>query len=134
MASLEVIASVGVQYAAVLREKASIRSAEALLRVGVIPEGRKYLAERTGISSDLILKWVNLVALLRIKGVGEEYCTLLEKAGISTLEELQQCDPENLYHRIIEVNLTKRVVRRLPTLAMVTRWIEQAKGLASAIT
>lgn len=134
MASLEVIASVGVQYAVVLREKASIRSAEALLRVGAIPEGRKYLAERTGISGDLILKWVNLVDLLRIKGVGEEYCTLLGKAGISTLEELQQCDPENLYHRIIEVNLSKRVVRRLPTLAMVTRWIEQAKGLASAIT
>ncbi len=134
MASLEAIASVGLQYVAVLREKAGIRSAEALLRVGSIPEGRKYLEERTGISRDLILKWVNLADLLRIKGVGEEYCTLLEEAGVSTLEELQQCDPEDLYRRMIEANLAKRVVRRLPTLAMVTRWIEQAQELAPIIT
>ncbi len=133
MASLGAIASIGVQYEAVLREKAGIRSAEALLRVGAIPEGRKYLEERTGLSSDLILKWINLVDLLQIKGIGEEYCTLLAEASVSTLEELQRCDPEDLYQKIIEVNLARRLVRRLPTLAMVTRWVAQAKQSASAI-
>jgi hypothetical protein len=34
----------------------------------------------------------------------------------------------------MKVNLAKRLVRRLPTLAMVIRWVEQAKELAPAIT
>ena len=32
------------------------------------------LAEKTGISEKNILEWVNLSDLMRIKGVGEEYC------------------------------------------------------------
>ena len=43
-----------------------------------------------GISSTLILEWVNHVDLMRIKGVGSEYSDLLEAAGVDSPAELAQ--------------------------------------------
>jgi predicted flap endonuclease-1-like 5' DNA nuclease len=62
----------------------------------------------------LILEWVNHVDLFRIKGVGEEYSDLLEEAGVDTVPELAQRNPENLYQKLVAVNQEKRLVRQLP--------------------
>ena len=59
-----------------------------LLAAGGTPQGRRELSEKTGISHDLILEWVNLSDLFRIKGIGEEYSDLLEEAGVDTVVEL----------------------------------------------
>ncbi len=136
MANLEAIEGIEPMYAATLREKAGIRSAEALLRVGATPEGRKDLEERTRISGELILGWVIMADLMRIKGVGGQYSELLEKAGVNTAKELERWDPEDLYRKLIEVNMakSKRLVGRLPTLVMVKGWVEQAKQLPTVIT
>jgi len=37
----------------------------------------------------LILKWVNMADLFRVKGIGQEYSELLEKAGVDTVRELR---------------------------------------------
>ncbi len=60
---------------------AGIATTEKLLEVGGTPKGRKELAEKAGIDETLILEWVNLADLFRIKGVGSEYSDLLEEAG-----------------------------------------------------
>lgn len=112
---------------------AGIATIEALLKAGATPKGRKELAEKTGISGDLILEWVNHCDLFRIKGVGSEYSDLLEAAGVDTVVELSKRKPENLVEKINEVNETKKLVRRPPTLSMVTSWVEQAKNLPRAI-
>ncbi len=112
---------------------AGIATIEALLKAGATPKGRKELAEKTGISGDLILEWVNHCDLFRIKGVGSEYSDLLEAAGVDTVVELSKRKPENLVEKINEVNETKKLVRRPPTLSMVTNWVEQAKNLPRAI-
>jgi hypothetical protein len=52
---------------------AGITTTENLLEKGATPAGREELSEKTGIAKSLILEWVNLSDLLRIKGVGEEY-------------------------------------------------------------
>ena len=52
------------------------------------PRGRKEIAEATGISDKLILRWVNMADLYRIKGVGQEYAELLGAAGVDTVPEL----------------------------------------------
>ena len=54
---------------------------QALLERGATPQGRKELAEATGITGTLILEWVNHVDLYRVKGVGSEYADLLEISG-----------------------------------------------------
>ena len=133
MAKLETIEGIGPVYAEKLRT-AGIRTVEALLRAGATPEGRKELAERTGIGDEYILDWVNRADLMRVRGVGEEYSDLLEKAGVDTVVELAQRNPDNLYKKLLEVNAEKRLVRRPPTWEMVTRWVEHARVLPRVVS
>ncbi|MGQ9459369.1 MAG: DUF4332 domain-containing protein [Anaerolineae bacterium] len=129
MTSLLKIEGIGPVYAQTLREKAGIRTVEALLEAGTTPQGRKELEEKTGISGTLILEWVNLADLMRIKGVGEEYADLLEEAGVDTVRELQHRVPQNLWTKMQQINVEKHLVRRLPSLRMVEDWVEQARHL-----
>ena len=133
MAKLELIEGIGPVYANKLRE-AGIRSINALLEAGATPKGRQELAEKSGISYDLILAWVNRADLMRVSGVGEEYSDLLEKAGVDTVAELAQRNPDNLYEKLMEVSASGRLVRRPPSRAMVVAWVEQAKKLERVVT
>jgi len=133
MAKIIDIEGIGPVYAEKLAD-AGITTVEALLKAGASPKGREALEEQTGISHKLILEWVNLADLFRIKGVGEEYSDLLEEAGVDTVPELAQRNAENLYAKLQEVNAAKELVRRLPAQSQVANWIEQAKHLDRVVT
>lgn len=128
MTRLETIEGIGPLYAQKLRD-VGIRSIEALLDKGATAVGRRELHETTGIGTEFILNWVNRADLMRIHGVGEEYSDLLEVAGVDTVVELAQRNPQNLYQAIIELNEEKRLVRRPPSQSMVESWVQQAKEL-----
>jgi predicted flap endonuclease-1-like 5' DNA nuclease len=113
---------------------AGISTTQALLEKGASPQGRKEIAEKTGISPKLILQWVNHVDLFRVKGIGEEYADLLEAAGVDTVPELAQRNPESLYQKLAQVNQEKKLVRQLPSVTQVGGWVEQAKQLPRKIT
>lgn len=132
MAKLETVEGIGEVYSQKLRD-AGIETTDALLEEGASPAGRKSIAEKTGISGKLVLEWVNLADLFRIKGVSEEYADLLEEAGVDTVPELAQRNPENLYQKLKETNVAKKLVRRLPGQADVAGWVEQAKVLPRVI-
>ena len=133
MAKLIDVEGIGPVYAQKLKA-AGIVTTKDLLEQGASPKGRKGIAEKAGISDALILTWVNHVDLFRIKGVGEEYADLLERAGVDTVVELAQRNAENLFEKMGPVNQEKRLVRRLPTLAQVKGWVEQAKKLPRAVS
>ena len=133
MANLKDIEGVGVVYAERLRG-VGIGTTNALLKQGATPQGRKEIADKTGLSHSLILEWVNHVDLFRVRGVQEEYADLLEEGGVDTVPELAQCNAENLYQTLVEINREKRLVRRLPARTDVASWIEQARQLPRVIT
>lgn len=133
MAKLIDVEGIGPKYAEKLKS-AGITNIKALLDMGATPKGRKTIADKAGISDTLVLTWVNHVDLFRLKGVGEEYSDLLERAGVDTVVELTQRKAENLYEKMVAVNAEKKLVRKLPTLAQVKDWIEQAKKLPRAIS
>ncbi len=110
-------------------EAADIKTVEGLLKAGAKPTGRKQLETDTGISGKLILRWVNMADLFRIKGVGEEYSDLLEAAGVDTVVELATRNAENLTKKMEEVNAEKNLVRALPKLGAVENWVAEAKTL-----
>ncbi len=132
MASIDTIEGIGHKQATSLR-KARIRTVEALLKRGATRKGRREVATSTGISEKLILEWVNRADLMRVRGVGEEYSDLLEAAGVDTVKELRRRNPGNLLVAMVEINSKKALVRRLPTEAMVERWVEHAAELDSVI-
>ena len=133
MAKIIDVEGIGPSYAQKLKS-VGIETTQALLDKGATPKGRKELAEMSGISDALILRWVNHVDLFRIKGVGEEYSDLLEAAGVDTVPELAQRNAENLIKKLEEVNAAKKRVRKMPVQSQVADWIEQAKKLPRVIT
>ena len=132
MTSVLKVEGIGETYAGKL-VKAGVATTKALLEKGATPKGRKEISEKTGISEKMVLEWINHVDLFRIKGVGEEYSDLLEEAGVDTVPELAQRNPENLHQKLAEVNQSKKLVRQLPSLTQVQSWVEQAKQLPRVI-
>ena len=127
------IEGIGATYASKLN-RVGVRTTKRLLSVAAHKQGREDLAEQTGIPEKLILEWVNLADLMRIKGVGEEYSDLLEEAGVDTVKELRNRNPENLYTSILKTNEQKRLVRRTPSLNQIKSWVKQAKSLPPMVT
>ncbi len=133
MTKLTDIEGIGEVYAGKLAQ-AGIDNVEMLLEKGATVKGRLELCSQTGISDSLILQWVNHADLYRIKGVGSEFADLLEAAGVDTVVELARRNADNLVQKLAEVNAEKKLVRQLPVLSQVEKWIEQAKSLPRVIT
>ena len=133
MTKLTEVEGIGASYAEKL-QGAGCGTQEQLLTDCGSPQGRKALAEKSGISEKLILKWTNRADLARIKGIGSEYADLLELAGVDTVPELAQRNAANLHAKLEEVNAEKKVVRAVPSASSVEDWVGQAKKLPRAIS
>ena len=131
---IEEIEGIGKMYGPKLQDL-GIKTVADLLEKGKTPKGRKELAEAAGIDGSLILKWVDMADLFRIKGIGPEYSELLEKAGVDTVKELRHRVPEHLHAKLEEVNKAggKPLVRVLPGLKVVQSWIEEAKNQSQSL-
>jgi predicted flap endonuclease-1-like 5' DNA nuclease len=133
MTAIDAIEGIGYVYAKKLRA-IGIKNVESLLQKGASKKGREEIARDAGIDEHKILEWVNRADLYRIKGIGSEYSDLLEAAGVDTVVELSKRRPDNLTEKIVEVNIEKRLVRRIPTKQMVEGWISEAKSLHRIVT
>lgn len=132
MASIDSIECIEIKEATRLR-KNGVRTTEALLKKAGTRRGRKDLASATGLADREVLDWVNRADLMRVKGIGAEYSDLLEAAGVDTVKELKTRSPAALTKRMGTINSKKKLVRRLPTEAMVERWVNEAKKLKPAV-
>jgi predicted flap endonuclease-1-like 5' DNA nuclease len=112
---------------------AGVKDTDALLANAMTVAQRKKLAEATGISAAQVLKFANMVDLYRISGIGSEFAQLLEAAGVDTVPALARRSAANLAEKLSEINETKKLTRRVPTEAEVTKWIDQAKELPRAL-
>lgn len=130
---VEQIEGVGAAYAEKL-EAAGIKTTEDLLEKCATKTGRAKVAEETGISPKLILKWANHADLFRIKGVAGQFAELLEAAGVDTVKEFRHRVPENLQPKLVEVNEQKNLCNRVPSVKELAAMIEQAKELEPVIT
>lgn len=127
------IEGIGEVYALKLQE-AGIMTTEDLLKKGATPAGRDKIAEETGISKKLILKWTNHADLFRIHGVAGQFAELLEASGVDTVKELRHRIPANLQPKLEEVNKVLNLCNRVPSLKEIEKMVEQAKELEPVIT
>ena len=127
------IEGVGAAYAEKLTA-AGVETAAQLLEKCATPAGRKALAEETGISEKVVLRWANHADLFRVKGVGPQFAELLEAAGVDTVKELAHRKAENLAAKMAEVNAEKNLVNRVPVASEVQKMIDCAKELPGVLT
>lgn len=130
---IEQIEGIGETYAKKL-EDAGIKTTDNLLERCAKPAGRKQLAEDTGISPKLILKWTNHADLMRIKGVAGQFAELLEAAGVDTVKEFRHRVASNLQPKLVEINDAKNLCNRVPSETELQRMIDQAKELEPIVT
>lgn len=126
------VEGIGEAYARKL-EDAGIKTTDDLLERARTPKGRMKLAEETGISCKLILKWANHADLFRIKGVAGQFAELLEAAGVDTVKEFRHRVAANLEPKLLEINDQKHLCGRVPSVVELQRMIDQAKELEPAI-
>jgi len=131
--SIEAIEGIGPTYGAKLRE-IGCSSPAKLLKAGADRQGRKQIAEKSGISDSIVLRCVNMADLFRIKGVATQYAELLEAAGVDTVKELRNRNAVNLTEAMKNTNAEKKLVRLVPSLKSVEKWVEQAKSLPPVVT
>lgn len=126
------IEGIGPSYASKLA-KAGIKTVHGLLKNGATSNGRKLISDLSGISKEKVLDFVNMADLFRVKGVSSQYAELLKGAGVDTVKELAQRNPENLYGTMTETNQAKKLVRLVPAKSRVTDWVAQAKELPRVV-
>ena len=127
------IEGIGVQMKKKLA-KANIRSVEGLLKEGCTKKGRKAIAGASGVDEKKVLDFVNMADLFRVKGVSTQYAELMKAAGVDTIKELRKRKPENLQEKMAEVNGKKKLTRLVPSVKMVTKFVDQAKELEPVVT
>ncbi len=105
-----------------------------LLDIASHKRGRADLAEDCRISEKLILEWVHMADLMRVEGVGEGYGVLLKEAGVKSLKDLRKRRPERLHNSMVELNARDHLVRRLPSLSDVRKWVSSARKTRDRVT
>lgn len=130
---IEEIEGIGSVYAEKL-EAVGVKTTEELLDRASSKKGREKLAEETGISEKLILKWANHADLFRIKGIAGQFAELLEAAGVDTVKELRHRVPANLHAKLVEINEVKNLCNRVPSESEIAKMVEQAKELEPRMT
>lgn len=113
---------------------AGIETVDSLLKKGATSKGRKEIAEETGISEKLILKWVNHADLFRISGVGPQFAELLEASGVDTIKEFRHRNAENLAVTMTDVNNARHLTRRVPSVTKLQHMIDEAATLQPMVT
>ena len=126
------IRGIGADAALILKSE-GIRTTVGLLRCGKTPKQRLKIAEKVGTDDKRVLDWVTAADRMRVKGVGWEYAELLCAAGVKTVKELKFRNPQKLVDQMTQANTRRKLVRLLPSVKVVQRWIESAQKLPPAI-
>jgi predicted flap endonuclease-1-like 5' DNA nuclease len=129
---VETIEGIGPVYGSKLRSS-GVRVVDDLLRAGLTRRKRRILASEIGVAPATMLKWVIRADFFRIKGIGAQYSSLLESAGVTTVTDLARRNPKNLYASLKAINRKKNLVRRIPPYTTIKRWIECADTLSHII-
>ncbi|EKS41995.1 MAG: putative flap endonuclease-1-like 5' DNA nuclease [Afipia broomeae] len=111
-----------------------IRTTAALLDSASTPKGRKALAAKTGLSEQQLLAWANIADCMRIKGMGKAKAELLRAAGVVTVREFVQRNPQRLAQAMKEANDKRKLVQVLPSDKSVAELIQRARKLPLKIS
>jgi predicted flap endonuclease-1-like 5' DNA nuclease len=129
---IETIEGIGPTYGNKFR-RMGIRVVEDLLCAGSTRKRRLELASELGVAPKTLLKWVYRADFFRLRGIGKQYSSLLESAGVNTVNDLSRRNPKNLYLLLKETNKEKNLVKRIPPLSLIQDWVDNSKMLKTMV-
>lgn len=94
--------------------------------------GVEKLAVATGVDAQHLTTIYQRADLERIRGIGDAYIVLLEEVGVHSAQDLASMKPEDLRERLNKTNEEKKLVGRIPALAMVNGWVRRAQYLTQS--
>jgi predicted flap endonuclease-1-like 5' DNA nuclease len=124
----ETIEGIGPAYGSKLRNS-GVRVIDDLLKAGSTRRKRRVLANKIDVAPATLLKWVYRADFFRIKGIGTQYSSLLEEAGVNTVADLSRRNAKNLHASLKAINMKKNLVRRIPPYRTIQSWIKSADNL-----
>lgn len=113
---------------------AGIRSTDHLIEACKSPHGRKVTALKTGLCEEDLLRWANLADLSRVRGIAMQYVELLSAAGVASVKDLKSSKADTLSQQFRQLNHEKQLCKVSPSIAVVRKWIDQAKTIGSKVS
>ena len=92
-------------------------------------EGRAEIAEATGLDRETVDGIAYDLDLGRVRGVGRKSLALLNAAGIQSVGELAEYEPDELAGLLLTVNEEEHIVDHMPSEDTIAYWVEQAREL-----
>jgi predicted flap endonuclease-1-like 5' DNA nuclease len=129
---VETIEGIGPAYGNKLRNS-GIKVVDDLLRAGSTRNKRRILANKIDVAPVTLLKWVYRADFFRIRGIGTQYSSLLEEAGVNTVADLSRRNAKNLHASLKSINMKKNLVRRIPPYRTIQSWIKCAGDLTRIV-
>jgi hypothetical protein len=119
----------------ILGQQADVDTPSELLVAGKTIADRRNLSKKSDgkLSYAVITKWVRIAELMQLPGVDEIYGTLLYNIGVTSLQELQNRNPESLHKAMVEFNKKKQIVGRIPSQETLSRWIKTAGKMSNRV-
>ncbi len=109
--------------------EADVKDVEDLQEKAATAEGRAELAEAADMSRAEVDSIAYDLDLGRVRGVGRKSIALLNAAGIESVGELAEYEPEELAGLLITANDEEHVVEHMPSVDTLAYWIEQCREL-----
>ncbi len=116
------------QHTQALRKEGVVTS-EHMLKVGRTEEGRRKLAEKTGVPLSAVLELVKLADLSRIVGLKSKRARLYYDVGLDTLDKIAKRDPEEMQQMFVEFVERTRFDGTPPTASEAAFTVKLAKYL-----
>lgn len=113
-------------------EAEGIYTTQQLLKRTSTKEERADLAQKIGMSTNMLRTLVDRADLMRLQGVAGDVATLLEEAGVNGCKDLQQRNPEHLHATLTKAQGSSKIASRAPGLEQLTEWIAEAMVVAHA--
>ncbi len=109
-----------------------IKYTDDLLAACSTANGVEQLAVTTGVDPERLVTIYQRADLERIRGIGDAYIVLLEEVGVHNAKDLATMKPEDLRDQLNKINEEKKLVGRIPALAMVNGWVRRAQYLTQS--